>query len=84
MIAGAPALGRDDDQGEFVGIIKIERDGKVYEAEYFIAEGLVTVYGERGQESTGLGGESEQRTAWFLLNSLIRKGHIDPVETGAA
>lgn len=62
-----------------MGTIKIERDGKIYEAEHLVNEGLVTVYGERGQESTGLGGASEQQTAWLLLNSLIRKGHIDAV-----
>jgi hypothetical protein len=66
-----------------VSTIRVERDGKVYEVEYFVNDGLVTVYGERGQESTGLGGASEHQTAKFLLNSLIRKGYIDAIEPGA-
>lgn len=83
LISHAPFIGKRD-QGEFVDSIEIERDGKAYEAEYFVDQGLVTVYGDRGQESTQLGGLSEQQAARFLLNSLIRKGHIDPVEPGAA
>lgn len=61
-------------------IIKIQHHGKAYEAEYSVNQGLVTVYGDRGQETTQIGGLSEQQTAKFLLHSLIRKGHINPIE----
>ena len=67
-----------------MGTIEINKDGKTYEAEYFIDQGLVTVYGDRGQETTQLGGLSEQQVAEFLLSSLIRKGHIDPIGPNAA
>lgn len=63
-----------------MGTIKTEHAGKIYEAEYFVDQGLITVYGERGQESTQIGGLSEQQAAKFLLNSLIRKVQIDPVD----
>lgn len=66
--------------GHFMGIVKINHGGKIYEAEYFVDQGLMTVYGERGREFTQLGGLSEQEVAKFLLNSLVRKGHIDPLE----
>jgi len=67
-----------------VGTIEINKNGKAYEAEYFIEQGLVTVYGDRGQETTQLGGISEQQVAKFLLSSLICKGHIDPIGPDAA
>lgn len=67
-----------------MGTIEISNNGKTYEAEYFIEQGLVTVYGDRGQESAQLGGLSEQQVAKFLLSSLIRKGHIDPIGLDAA
>jgi CRISPR/Cas system type I-B associated protein Csh2 (Cas7 group RAMP superfamily) len=63
-----------------VGTIKIERSDETYVAEYFVDQGLITVYGERGQESTQIGGLSERQVAILLLNSLIRKGQIDPVD----
>lgn len=62
-----------------MGTIKIERSEETYVAEYFVDQGLITVYGERGQESTQIGGLSERQVAILLLNSLIRKGQIDPV-----
>lgn len=58
--------------------------GKIYEAEYFVDQGLITVHGERGQESTQIGGLSEPQAAKFLLNSLVRKGQIDPVDPSEA
>jgi hypothetical protein len=67
-----------------VAHIRIEHHGKIYEAEYFVDQEIVTVYGERGQEATQIGGLSEQQTAKFLLNSLVRKGHIDPINSDAA
>ncbi len=78
------ALGRNRDHGESVGTIEINKDGKTYEAEYSIEQGLVTVYGDRDQETTQLGGLSEQQVAKFLLSSLIRKGYIDPIGPDAA
>lgn len=63
--------------------ISIEHNEKNYEAEYFVDQGLVTVYGERGQETTQIGGLTEQQTAKQLLGTLIRKGLIDPVELGS-
>ncbi|WP_181359086.1 hypothetical protein [Stenotrophomonas sp. Nf1] len=56
----------------------MEHGGKVYEAEYFVDRGVITVCGERGQESTQIGGAGEQLVAKLLLNNLIRKGQIDP------
>lgn len=67
-----------------MGKIQIEHGKKIYEAEYFVGQGLITVCGERGQESTQLGGLSEQQVARLLLNSLIRKGQIDPVDSSTA
>lgn len=67
-----------------MGTIKTERAGKIYEAEYYVDQGLITVCGERGRESTQMGGLGEQQVARFLLNSLIRKGQIDPIDSSAA
>lgn len=61
-----------------MSIIEVERDGKLYQAEYFVEQGVVSVLAERGQESTQLGGLSELQVAKLLLNTLIRKGQIDP------
>lgn len=44
-----------------MGTIKIERSEETYVAEYFVDQGLITVYGERGQESTQIGGLSERQ-----------------------
>ena len=67
-----------------MGTIEINKDGKTYEAEYSVEQGLVTVYGDRGEETTQLDGLSEQQVAKLLLGSLIRKGHIDPIGPDAA
>ena len=39
-----------------MGTTEINTDGKTYEAECLIEQGPVTVYGDRGQETTQLGG----------------------------
>lgn len=65
-----------------MGIVEVEKNAFVYEAEYTISENVVTVYGEGGRESTQLGSMSEQQVARMLLNNLIRKGHIEPVKAG--
>ncbi len=62
-----------------MSIIEIERDGKLYQAEYFVEQGVVSVLAEQGQESTQLGGLSELQVAKLLLNTLIRKGLVDPI-----
>ncbi|HEL2977334.1 TPA: hypothetical protein UMB92_004172 [Stenotrophomonas maltophilia] len=67
-----------------MGKIQIEHGGKIYEAEYFVDQGVITVYGERGQESTQIGGLSEQQAARLLLNNLVRKDQIDPVDPSSA
>lgn len=64
-----------------MGFIEIEQAGKRYQAEYSLDENVVTMFGERGRESTQLGGMTEQQVAKMLLRSLIRKGHIDPVDS---
>ena len=63
-----------------MAIVKAELDGKIFEAEYVVDGGVVTVYGERGLESTQLGGMNEEQVARLLLRALEKKGHIDPVE----
>ncbi|MET4162879.1 hypothetical protein ABIE61_002740 [Marinobacterium sp. MBR-111] len=61
-----------------MGTIKVEKGGVTYSAEYVLNENVVTVFGDGGQESTQLGGMSEEGVARMLLNNLIRKGHIEP------
>lgn len=61
--------------------IREKYGANTYEAEYFIDEGLVTVIGDRGQESTQLDGLSEEQVIKHLLISLIRKNHIDPIKS---
>lgn len=67
-----------------MGKIQIEHGGQIYEAEYFVDQGVITVCGERAQESTQIGGLSEQQAARLLLNNLVRKDQIDPVDSSAA
>ncbi|HTN62583.1 MAG TPA: hypothetical protein VL147_13715 [Devosia sp.] len=59
-----------------MGNIELTQNGKLYQADYFVDENVVTVHGDSGQESTQLGGMSEQQVATMLLRALIRKGHI--------
>lgn len=59
-------------------IIEVEKDGITYFAEYLVDENVVTVFGDGGRESTQLGAMSEEGVARMLLNTLIRKGHIEP------
>ncbi|WP_422102690.1 hypothetical protein [Vreelandella sp.] len=62
-------------------IIEIEQDGQKYSAEYVLDENVITVLCNSGQESTHLGGMSEEATARTLLRTLIRKGNIEPIAT---
>jgi len=62
-----------------VSTVRIEINGAIYEAEYAIDDGVVTVFGERGSEATQKGGLSEYQVAVILLRTLVRKAHIDPV-----
>lgn len=64
-----------------MGYIKIEKNGIKYSAEYVVDDNVVTVFGGSGSESTQLGGMSEKGAAHMLLNSLVRKGHIEPTKT---
>jgi len=64
-----------------MGVIEIEQDGQKYSAEYVLEENVITVLGHSGQESTHLGGRSEEAIARTLLRTLIRKGHIEPIAT---
>ncbi|WP_348767678.1 hypothetical protein [uncultured Salinisphaera sp.] len=63
-----------------MGNIELELNGKLYRADYSLDENVVTVYGDRGYESTQLGGLSEQQVAKMLLRNLIKKGHVAPVD----
>lgn len=62
-----------------MGIVEIEQNGHRYSAEYVLDENVITVFGDDGQESTQLGGMSEEGVARMLLRNLIHKGHIEPV-----
>lgn len=64
-----------------MSIIEIEQDGQKYSAEFVLDENVITVLGDSGQESTHMGGRSEEAIARTLLRTLIRKGHIEPVDT---
>lgn len=59
--------------------IQVEKDGLLYEAEYFYEDGMVTVFGIRGgQSSVDLNGmtTAAARTA---LRNLIRENKVDPL-----
>ena len=62
-----------------MGNIELAHNGKLYQADYFVDENVVTVHGDSGQESTQLGGMSEPQVAKMLLRTLIRKGHITSI-----
>ncbi|TVU91031.1 hypothetical protein [Vreelandella titanicae] len=64
-----------------MGVIEVEQDGQKYSAEFVLEENVITVLGDSGQESTQLGGMSEEATAHTLLRTLIRKGNIEPIAT---
>lgn len=64
-----------------MGTIKIEKDGKLYEVEYFVVHGDIRIYGERGQESASLGGLTEQQDANFSLKDPARKDYIKTLDS---
>lgn len=60
--------------------IQVEKDGLLYEAEYFCEDGMVTVFGIRGgQSNVDLNGMSEVATARTALRNLIRENQVDPL-----
>ena len=61
--------------------ISVEKDGFLYEAEYFYDENLVTVIGERGEAFVETNNMTEQAAARTALRSLIRENKIDPTDT---
>lgn len=63
-----------------MGTVSKEINGILYEAEYSVVDGIVTVYGDNGHTSTQLGGMKEESLAKILLSHLIREGKIDPAQ----
>lgn len=61
-----------------MGIVSKEIQGVLYEAEYSVVDGIITVYGDSGHKSTQLGGMKELSLAKILLGNLIREGKIEP------
>ncbi|RWT76512.1 hypothetical protein DN591_23985 [Citrobacter freundii] len=60
--------------------IRVEKDGLLYEAEYFYEENMVTIFGTRGgQSSVVLNGMTEVAAARTALRNLIRENQIDPL-----
>lgn len=60
--------------------IRVEKDGLLYEAEYFYEENMVTIFGARGgQSSVVLNGMTEVAAARTALRNLIRENQIDPL-----
>lgn len=60
--------------------IRVEKDGLLYEAEYFYEENMVTIFGIRGgQSSVVLNGMTEVAAARTALRNLIRENQIDPL-----
>lgn len=60
------------------GQVEIEYDGKVYEAEYHIHNGVVTVYGDSGSEFTTIGGATPEHLAKVMPRRLAVRGEISP------
>lgn len=63
-----------------MGIVSKEVEDILYEAEYIVADGSVTVYGNGDYKSTLLGGMKEESLARILLGHLIREGKVDPIQ----
>lgn len=63
-----------------MGIVSKEIKGILYEAEYTVADGSVTVYGIDGYKSAQLNGMEEKPLAKILLDRLIREGNIEPIQ----
>lgn len=60
------------------GQVEIKLDGKVYEAEYHVYNGVVTVYGDVGSEFTTIGGAEPEQLAKVMLRRLAKRGDISP------
>lgn len=59
--------------------IEFEKDGKLYEVEYFADDETVTIYGEDGgREVVDIHGMSEVQAARTPLRNLIRAGKVSP------
>lgn len=61
------------------GVVSLEFDGRLYEAEYHLVDGVVTVYGDEGSEFTSLGGAEPEAIAKQLLRRLAQRGEIEPL-----
>jgi len=64
--------------------IELEHLGKHYRADYSVDDGVVTVFGDTGHQSTQTGGLTEEQTARLLLRGLIRVGSAKPVDNTKA
>lgn len=64
--------------------IELEHLGKHYRADYSVDDGVVTVFGDTGYQSTQTGGLTEEQTARLLLRGLIRVGSAKPVDNTKA
>lgn len=62
--------------------MEIEVDGEIYEVEIDIHDGVVTVHGDSGSESTQQGNLPVDQVIRLLVRSLIRNGKIKPVDRG--
>lgn len=60
------------------GYVEIELDGMVYQGEYHVDDGIVTVYGHTGSEFTKIGGSEPSSLAKILLRRLAQRGDIEP------
>lgn len=61
------------------GYVSIEFDGLLYEAEYHIVDGVLTVYGDEGSEFTSIGGSEPEAIAKQLLRRLAQRGEVEPL-----
>ncbi|MDP3228145.1 MAG: hypothetical protein Q8N13_09210 [Acidovorax sp.] len=64
--------------------IELEHLGKRYRADYSVDDGVFTVFGDTGHQSTQTGGMTEEQTARLLLRGLIRVGSAKPVDNTKA
>lgn len=59
--------------------IELEKDGKLYEVEYFADDDTVTIFGEDGgAEVVDIHGMTEIQAARTALRNLIRAGKVSP------
>lgn len=60
-------------------VVSIEFNKQRYEGQYFVVDGVLTVYGHAGSEITSLGGSDPEPMARILLRRLAERGEVDPL-----